>query len=148
MIVLLISSLVLVLGFSLDSSPSSSGGQGSKMVELNDKSWPGELDAIPEEEAEEEYDIDSADPSIVGRADDKEALGDLARFPAELRVLIYRQYFFGDGVSCDIRRSTKDIVRGASGDREDNLTTKPCTVAHSLSSNISGVTLLQTNKRM
>lgn len=148
MIVLLISSLVLVLGLSLDSSPSSSGGQGSKMAEPNEKSRQETLDAIPEEEPDDENNVDNVDPSAVERADDKDMLGDLARLPAELRVLIYQQYFFGEGVECDIRRSTKDILRDSSGDREDNLTTKPCTVAHSLASNISGVSLLQTNKRM
>lgn len=149
MIVLLISSLVLVLGFSLDSSPSSSGGRGSKMAKLNDKPRRERLDVIPEEEEDEDYDIGNIDPSLFDNfVDEKETLGDLARFPAELRVLIYHQYFFGDGVPCNIRRSTKEILRDHSGDTEDNLTTKPCMVAHSLSSNISGVSLLQTNKRM
>lgn len=155
MIVLLISSLVLALGFSLDSSPSP-GGQERKMAESNVKSERWEtLDAVPEEEGdlEEEFEEENDNTGYVGSSlvndrDDKDMLGDLACLPAELRVLIYRQYFFGDGVSCHVRRSTRDILCDPRDDTEDNLTTRPCMVAHSLASNISGISLLQTNKQM
>lgn len=151
MIVLLISSLVLALGFSLDSSLSS-GGRERKMAEFNGKSGRETLDAIPEEElgeeAEEECNTDYVGSSPVGDRDDKDMLGDLACLPAELRVLIYRQYFFGDDTSCHVRRSTRDILCDTKADTEDNLTTRPCMVAHSLASNISAISLLQTNKQM
>lgn len=153
MIVLLISSLVLALGLSLDSSPSF-GGQEKKMAEFNGTSGRQNLDAIPEEEEELEEDIEEwCNTAYVGSGpvddrDDKDMLGDLACLPAELRVLIYRQYFFGDGTSCHVRRSTRDILCDARDDTEDNLTTRPCMIAHSLASNISGISLLQTNKQM
>lgn len=152
MIVLLISSLVLALGFSLDSSPSA-GGRERKMTKFQEKSGRETLDAIPEEEeleeeAEEECETDYLGSGLVNDRDDKDMLGDLACLPAELRVLIYRQYFFSDGASCHVRRSTRDILCDPKADTEDNLTTRPCMIAHSLASNISGISLLQTNKQM
>lgn len=147
MIVLLISSLVLVLGFSLDSSPSSAG-RGRMVPELDEKSGREPLDVIPEEEPEEGYDSDYADSEVPDDREEKDMLGDLACFPAEVRVLIYREYFFGEGPSCHVRRSMRDIRSHAKEDAEDNITPRPCTIAHSLASNINGIALLQTNKQM
>jgi hypothetical protein len=122
------------------------------MAEFDLKSGRETLDAIPEEELEEdpeeEYDTHYVDSSGVGDMDEKDRLGDLACLPAELRVLVYRQYFFGDGACCHVRRSTRDILCGSREDTEDNLTTRPCTIAHSLASNINGVSLLLANKQM
>lgn len=151
MIVLLISSLVLVVGLSLDSSPPS-GGQASKMAEFDQKSGRETLDAIPEEELEdgpeEECNTGHVESSVVDDRDEKDVLGDLSCLPAELRVLIYRQYFFGDGASCHVRRSTRDILCDSKDDTEDNLTTRSCMISHSLASNTSGISLLLTNKQM
>lgn len=147
MIVLLISSLILVLGFSLESSPSCAG-QGKMVPELDEKSGRGPLGRIPEEDIEEGYDSDYVDSDVPDGGDENDMLGDLASFPAEVRVLIYRQYFFGEGRSCHVRRSTRDLRSHAKEDAEDNITPRPCTIAHSLASNINGIALLQTNKRM
>lgn len=143
MIVLLISSLVLALGFSLESSPSS-GGRGRTMPKLDEKSSQLALDEIPEEALA----YDHVDSSVTDEMDDKNGLGDLAYFPAEVRLLIYRQYFFGEGTSCYIRRSTRDICNHSKEEAQDNITPRPCTMTHSLTSNINGVSLLQTNKQM
>ena len=148
MIVLLISSLVLALGFSLESS-ASYGGQGRMMSELNEKSGRETLDGIPEEETEEEFDTEYFDSGAVGDTEEKDMLGDLACLPAELRILIYRQYFFGEGTSCHVRRSTRNIRSNSPDESEDDkLASRPCMVAHSLASNIDGISLLQTNKQM
>lgn len=116
--------------------------------ELDEKSgrWP--LEGIPEEEPEEGYDTDYADSDVPDGGDENDMLGDLACFPAEVRVLIYRQYFFGEGRLCHVRRSTRDLRSHAKDDAEDNITPRPCTIAHSLASNISGIALLQTNRQM
>ncbi|KAL1849663.1 hypothetical protein Daus18300_013164 [Diaporthe australafricana] len=143
MIVLLISSLVLALGFSLGSSPSS-GGRGRMMPELDEKFSQVGLDEIPEED----FAIDYVDSDMSDSTEMKDDLGDLAHFPAEVRVLIYRQYFFGEGTSCYIRRSTRDICSHSKEDAEDNVTPRPCTMSHALASNINGISLLQTNKQI
>lgn len=148
MIVLLISSLILVLGFSLESSSSSCAGRGRMVPELNEKSGREPLDGIPEEEFEEDHELDDAGSSVSDDIDEQDMLGDLACFPAEVRVLIYREYFFGEGRSCHVRRSMRDIRSHCGDEREDNITPKPCTIAHSLASNIDAIALLQTNKRM
>lgn len=147
MIVLLISSLILVLGFSLESSPSCAG-QGRMVPEVDEKSGREPLDGIPEEEPGEEHDADYVDSDVSDGGDEDDMLGDLACLPAEVRVLIYRQYFFGEGRSCHVRRSTRDIRSHTKEDAEDNITPRPCTIAHALASNINGIALLQTNKRM
>ncbi|KAG6362531.1 hypothetical protein INS49_007623 [Diaporthe citri] len=116
--------------------------------ELDEKSGRGHLDQTPEEELEEEYDSDCLDSDVPDGGDEKDMLGDLACFPAEVRVLIYRQYFFGEGRSCHVRRSTRDIRSHAKEDAENNITPRPCTIAHSLASNINGIALLQTNKQI
>jgi hypothetical protein len=174
MIVLLVSSLVLVLGLSLDSSsrspPFKFGGQASQMVEKSEsQKLPARREApldgftVPEEgdANKEEYDAEYfGSAGVDGDAEEEEeeslkgnTLGDLACLPAELRVLIYRQYFFGDGEASHIRRSTRDIIPGRdpkddTSTEEGNLTPRPCTVAHSLASNISGISLLLANKQM
>lgn len=120
------------------------------MSGLNEKLGPEYLDDIPEGELEEEYDTDYADSDSSDGGDKDDMLGDLACFPAEVRVLIYRQYFFGEGTTCHVRRSMRDVRLGSPSkdDAEDNVTPRPCTTAHSLASNINGIALLQTNKRM
>lgn len=118
------------------------------MTEVDEKSGREPLDGIPEEEPEEEYDTDYVDSDVPDGGDEEDMLGDLACFPAEVRVLIYRQYFFGEGRSCHVRRSTRDLRSHAKEDAEDNITPRPCTIAHSLASNINGIALLQTNKKM
>ncbi|KAJ0120664.1 fad-linked sulfhydryl oxidase alr [Diaporthe amygdali] len=116
------------------------------MPELSEKTRQELLYGIPEEEKEPDHDcIDSDVP--VDR-DDNDVLGDLAFFPAEVRVLIYRQYFFDNGTSCHVRRSMRDIRSQLKEDAEDKITPRPCTTAHSLASNIDGISLLQTNKRI
>lgn len=147
MIVLLISSLILVLGFSLESSPSCAG-QGRMVPDLDEKPGRESLDGIPEEETGEEHDADCVDSDVPDCGDEDDMLGDLACFPAEVRILIYREYFFGEGRSCHVRRSMRDIRSHAKEDAEDNITPRPCTIAHALASNINGIALLQTNKRM
>lgn len=116
--------------------------------ELDEKSGREPLDVIPEEEPEEGYDSDYADSEVPDDREEKDMLGDLACFPAEVRVLIYREYFFSEGPSCRVRRSMRDIRSHAKEDAEDNITPRPCTIAHSLASNINGIALLQTNKQM
>lgn len=149
MIVLLISSLVLVLGFSLESSKSSAGGRGRMVCGPNEKSGREPLEIIPEEEEpREDPDIDYTDLRVPGCGEERDMLGDLASLPAELRVLVYRQYFFGEGRTCHVRRSTRDLRSQAKDDAEDNITPRPCAIAHSLASNINGVALLQVNKQM
>lgn len=116
--------------------------------ELDEKSGRGPLDRIPEEDIEEGYDSDYVDSDVLDGGDENDMLGDLACFPAEVRVLIYRQYFFGEGRSCHVRRSTRDLRSHAKEDAEDNITPRPCTIAHALASNINGIALLQTNRQM
>lgn len=116
--------------------------------ELDEKSGREHLDVIPEEESEEEFGTGYADSEDSDDREEKDMLGDLAYFPAEVRVLIYRQYFFSEGTSCHVRRSMRDLRSHAKDDAEDNITPMPCTIAHSLASNINGIALLQTNKQM
>lgn len=118
------------------------------LPELDEKSGREPLDRIPEEDPEEGYGTEYGDSDAPGEDNEKEMLGDLAYFPAEVRVLIYRQYFFGEGSSCHVRRSVRDTRGHAKDDAEDNITPRPCTIAHSLASNINGIALLQTNKQM
>ena len=118
------------------------------MFELDRRSGRATLGNIPEGESEEEYDTNYVDSASPDGGDKIEMLGDLASLPAEVRVVIYRQYFFGEGTSCHVRRSTRDTRIPSKDDSEDNITPRPCTIAHSLASNINGIALLQTNKQM
>ncbi|KAI3391650.1 hypothetical protein diail_6988 [Diaporthe ilicicola] len=112
--------------------------------ELDEKLSQFALDSIPEEDSGTDY----ADFDVSDNMEADDFLGDLACLPAEVRVLIYRQYFFGEGTSCYIRRSMRDTYSHSKEDAADNITPRPCTMAHSLASNINGISLLQTNKQI
>lgn len=116
--------------------------------ELDEKSGREPLDGIPEEDLEKGYVSKYVDSDAPSDGDEEKMLGDLACFPPEVRILIYRQYFFGEGSSCHVRRSMRDTRGHAKDDAEDNITPRPCKIAHSLASNINGIALLQVNKQM